>query len=275
MIIVDGKLTVIGLLHSAADALKMIWKEDFVPKRADKLLFAIGPIITVIPAIAIFAAIPFAGVLYFDHAGDVLFNSQVFALDGLFQFVPEEQWAAIREDGLPASGWTTPMQIASLNIGILFVFAIAGTGVVGAAIAGYASDNKYSLLGGLRAASQMVSYEVALGLTIVPCFMVYQSLRLEDMAAWQFARSWGIFYPPLTFAFILYFTSAIAETKRVPFDLPEGESELVGGYLTEYSGMKFWYVLYRRVCRSRCTRCDCSGDVFWWLGYAIFLRVRI
>ena len=121
------------------------------------------------------------------------------------------------------SGAAIPMQVASINVGILFIFAIASTGVVGAAISGYASDNKYSLLGGIRAASQMVSYEVVLGLTLVPAFMLYQSLRLEDMVMWQYDHVWGIFVPPLTLGFITFFIAAIAETKRVPFDLPEGE----------------------------------------------------
>ena len=211
-----GRIMVIGLLHPLADAVKFIWKEDFIPPKADKLLHALSPIIALIPAIASLAVIPFADVLYLGHAAEV---------------VPR---------GGIADATIVPMQVASLNVGILFIFAIAGTGVVGAAIGGYASDSKYSLLGGMRAASQMVSYEVALGLTLVPCFMVYASLRLEDMALWQYDHVWGIFlFPTLTLAFVLYMFAAIAETKRVPFDLPEGESELAGGYLTEYSGMKF------------------------------------
>ncbi len=218
-----GKVRIIGLLHPLADALKMIWKEDFVPPKADKFLHAIAPIITVIPAVLTFAVIPFSDTLFLDYLTDVV------PRDGVIQ------------------GATVPMQVANLNVGILFIFAVAGTGVIGAAVGGYASDNKFSLLGGIRAASQMVSYEVALGLTLVPCFMIYDTLRLEEMVMWQhthsfvpgFAGTWGIFLPPLTIGFILYLTAAIAETKRVPFDLPEGESELVGGYLTEYSGMKF------------------------------------
>ncbi len=209
-------ITLAGLLHPLADALKMIFKEDFVPPRADKFLHAAAPILTVVPALASFAVIPFADVLYLEYAGDV---------------IP-------RDGAILATA--IPMQVASLNVGILFIFAVAGTGVIGAAIGGYASDNKFSLLGGVRAASQMVSYEVALGLTLVPCFMVYSTLRLEQMAAWQAAQGvWGIFIPPLTFSAILFLFAAIAETKRIPFDVPEGESELVGGYLTEYSGMKF------------------------------------
>ncbi|MEM1414146.1 MAG: complex I subunit 1 family protein [Myxococcota bacterium] len=217
-----GKITLFGVLHPAADAMKMIWKEDFVPERADKLLHALAPVITLIPALASFAVIPFADVLYLEYWDQVL----PVAAEGAAEAVA-------------LAGDAVPMQVASLNVGILFIFAVAGTGVIGAAIGGYASDNKFSLMGGMRAASQMVSYEVALGLTIVPCFMIYDSLRLEEMALWQAQNAWGIFLPPLTLAFILYFTAATAETKRVPFDVPEGESELVGGYLTEYSGLKF------------------------------------
>jgi NADH-quinone oxidoreductase subunit H len=108
---------------------------------------------------------------------------------------------------------------------------------VGAALAGWASDNKYSLLGGLRAASQMVSYEVTLGLTLIGTMMVYGTLQVDEMVAWQRDNTWGIFAQPL--AFILFFTAAVAESKRIPFDIPEGESEVVAGYFTEYCGMKF------------------------------------
>lgn len=209
------KITLGGLLHPIADSVKMMWKEDFVPPNADKLLHALAPIIAMIPTVATFAVVPFGDVLYPGH---------------LFDYVPEGGF--VGEAGIP-------LQIGSVNMGILFCFAIAGTGIIGAAIGGYASDNKYSLLGGLRAASQMVSYEVALGLTLVPCFMLYGSLRLEDMVHFQRDHLWGICYPPLTLAALLYFVAATAEGKRVPFDLPEGESEIVGGYFTEYSGMKF------------------------------------
>ena len=210
-----GKIMLLGLLHPLADALKFIFKEDFVPPKADKFLFSAGPIIALIPAIAAFAVVPFASSLHWDYLNQVLPRTGDIA------------------------GLVMPMQVASINVGILFIFAIASTGIIGAAVSGYASDNKYSLLGGIRAASQMVSYEVVLGLTLVPAFMVYASLRLEDMAMWQYDHIWGIFVPPLTLAAINFFVAAVAETKRVPFDLPEGESELVGGYLTEYSGMKF------------------------------------
>jgi NADH-quinone oxidoreductase subunit H len=129
------------------------------------------------------------------------------------------------------------MQITDLDVGVLFIFAVAGAGVIGAALAGWASNNKFSLMGGLRAASQMVSYEVAMGLSLVGAFMVYQTVQLDQMVDWQVQHTWGIFAQPL--AFVLFATAAIAETKRVPFDVPEGESEIVAGYFTEYSGLKF------------------------------------
>src|SRR5690606_16469818 len=117
--------------------------------------------------------------------------------------------------------------IADLNVGLLYVFAIAGTGIIGAAIAGWASDNKFALLGGLRATSQMVSYEVALGLAIVPILMIASSVHLNSIVDWQAENAWGIFVQP--FAFVLFVAAAIAETKRIPFDVPEGESEIVAG----------------------------------------------
>jgi NADH-quinone oxidoreductase subunit H len=215
-------ITLAGLLHPLADALKFVWKEDFVPPKADKLLHSLAPIISLVPAISVFAVIPFGGYLYLDHLFDVL------------------------EPGKALSGVPISLQVANINVGILYVFAVAGTGVVGAAIAGYSSDSKYALIGGVRAAGQMVSYEVTLGLALVGCFMVYDTLLLQDMVAYQRTpvsflpgniSLWGIVYQPL--AFFLYFTAAIAETKRIPFDVPEGESELAAGYFTEYSGMKF------------------------------------
>jgi NADH-quinone oxidoreductase subunit H len=215
-------ITLLGLLHPLADALKFVWKEDFIPPKADKLLHSLAPIIALVPAISVFAVIPFGGYLYVDNLFDVLKPGEVFA-------------------GTPIS-----LQVANINVGILYAFAIAGTGVVGAAIAGYSSDSKYALLGGVRAAGQMVSYEVTLGLSLVGCFMVYDSLLIQDMITYQRTAVswlpyntslWGIVYQPL--AFFLYFTAAIAESKRIPFDVPEGESELAAGYFTEYSGMKF------------------------------------
>jgi NADH-quinone oxidoreductase subunit H len=216
----DGfRLRMAGLLHTAADGLKMFFKEDFIPPNGDRLLHSIAPFFALFPPLVIMAVVPF---------GDVL------CLQGGLSRVA----GAVPRSGLCMDPPAIPilMQIADLDVGILFVFAIAGTGIIGAALAGWASDNKYSLLGGLRAAGQMVSYEVTLGLTLVGSFMIFRTLRLDDMVRWQGENAWGIFVQPI--AFILFFAAATAETKRIPFDLPEGESEIVG-YFTEYSGMKF------------------------------------
>jgi len=127
--------------------------------------------------------------------------------------------------------------IAPVGVGILYVFAMSGQGIIAAAIAGWSSDNKFSLMGALRAASQMLSYEVTLGMSLVGAMMIYGTVRLDDMVRWQAEHAWGIFVQPL--AFFLFFAAAVAENKRIPFDLPEAESELVSGYFTEYAGMKF------------------------------------
>lgn len=215
-----GHFVAFGGLHTIVDVIKTVFKEDFVPPRADKFLHSAAPILATIPAFATFAVIPFAPDLHWGPEGDG------------FRWL----WTIV-SDGVTPAGTTIPMQIANINVGILYIFAIAGTGIVGAAIAGYSSDNKYSLLGGLRAASQMVSYEVTLGLTLVGCFMIYGSLLLDDMVQWQVDHVWGVFVQPL--ALILFFFASIAEIKRVPFDAPEGESEIVAGYMLEYSSMKF------------------------------------
>lgn len=200
-----------GIVQPLADAIKSLWKEDFVPPKADKFLHAMAPIVAVVPVIVAFAVVPFGSSFYLNHA---------------FEVLPDEP-----------VGRVIPLQIATLNFGILLVFAMGGTGVVGSAIAGYSSNNKFSLIGGMRAAGQMVSYEVALGLSLVGCFMMYNTLLIEDMVQWQIDNVWGIFLQPL--AFILFLTGSTAEMKRIPFDIPEAESEVVGGFLLEYSGMKF------------------------------------
>lgn len=204
---------VIGLLHSAADGVKMLWKEDFVPPGADKFLYHLAPIISLVPPLCLFAVIPFGPNVYWENR---------------FRVFGGEAWDAAAQ--------YISLHISVADSGILVVFAMASSGVLGAALAGSSSDNKFSLLGGLRAASQMVSYEVTMGLSLVGAFMVYQSVRLEQMVQWQVDHAWGIFAQPL--AFFLFFTAAVAETKRVPFDAPEGESEIVAGYFTEYQPMK-------------------------------------
>jgi len=213
-------LRLVGLLHPAADGLKSIFKEDFIPPNADKFLHSLAPFISFFPALVVMGVIPFGDTLCFTlkdgHLGD------------LMSFVPRS--------GVCVEG-AVNLQVVSLDVGLLYFFALAGTGIVGAALAGWASDNKYSLLGGVRAASQMVSYEVTMGLTLVGAVMVYGTLRVDEMIRWQSEHAWGIFVQPA--AFFLFFTAAVAESKRIPFDIPEGESEIVAGYFTEYSGMKF------------------------------------
>jgi NADH-quinone oxidoreductase subunit H len=216
-------LRLAGLLHPAADGLKTIFKEDFIPPNADRFLHSLAPIISFFPALVVIAVIPFGDTLCFGNDAKGQLD-----LTQLASFVPR--------DGV-CSEAAVRLQALDLNVGVLYFFAMAGTGIVGAALAGWASDNKFSLLGGLRAASQMVSYEVTLGLTIVGAIMIYGTVRLDEMVRWQHTHAWGIFVQPV--AFFLFFAAAVAESKRIPFDLPEGESEIVAGYYTEYSGMKF------------------------------------
>jgi NADH-quinone oxidoreductase subunit H len=218
-----------GTLHGVADALKLLWKEDLRPKNADKLLFALAPLLAMFPALVTFAVIPFGPTLCFHDGG----TRGVLDFGDLLRMV-----GTVPATGqCPANALPLSLQIADLNVGLLYVFAIAGTGIIGAAIAGWASDNKFALLGGLRATSQMVSYEVAMGLAITGMLMVTSTVHLGKLVDWQGENAWGIFVQPL--GFVLFFAALLAETKRVPFDQPEGESEIVAGYFLEYSGMKF------------------------------------
>ncbi len=196
----------LGLMHILADGIKMLLKEDFVPPKASKLLFNMAPILSVLFALVAFAAIPFG-------------NTIVVA------------------------GREISLQIASINVGLLYVFSMVSMGLYGVILAGYASRNNYAFLGGLRASSQMLSYEITMGVSILGLVMVYQTLDLQAMVHAQggyflggWIPAWGIVTQPL--AFFLFATAVMAETKRVPFDLPEGESEIIG-YFVEYSGMKF------------------------------------
>ena len=191
-----------GMIHNIADVLKLILKEDIEPEVADKNIFRIAPAIVMVVALMTMAVVPFSEPL---KIGEKLFH----------------------------------FQIAKLNAGILYVFAISSLGVYGLILAGWSSGNRFAFLGGLRASSQMVSYEVALGLSIVGMFLIYGTTDLEKIALLQGANplTWGVFVSPL--GFIIFLACLFAETNRVPFDLPEGESELVAGYHVEYSGLKF------------------------------------
>ncbi len=195
-----------GLINTlVADPVKFLLKEDVRPAGADRLLHTLAPMMAVIPAIAAFAVMPF---------GDVL----------------------------EIAGRTINLQAASLDVGILYILAMASLGVYGVVLAGWASNNRWSLLGGIRGSAQMISYEIAMGLALVGVVLTYDTFDLQEMARrqgellWGWLPAWGIFLQPL--AFLIFFTAGIAESKRIPFDLPESESELVSGFFTEYSGAK-------------------------------------
>jgi NADH-quinone oxidoreductase subunit H len=220
------ELRIFGLLHTAADGIKFFTKEDFMPARADRLLFMLSPILSMGAVFTLLAVIPF---------GDTICPHE-FTVHNIVFGPPVPRFGSCALDA--RSGYhAVDLVIAPLSVGILYIFAMAGQGIIGAAIAGWSSDNKFSLMGALRAASQMVSYEVTLGMSLVGAMMIYGTVRLDDMVRWQSENAWGIFVQPL--AFFLFFTASVAENKRIPFDLPEAESELVSGYFTEYAGMKF------------------------------------
>ncbi len=190
-----------GLLQLAADGIKLAFKESFVPAKTEKLLYVVAPTIAVAAAFLSWAVIPI----------------------GLWYNV--QYW------------------IADINIGILLIFGLSSLNVYAIFLGGYASENKFSLLGGLRSAAQLISYELALGLALVPTFMIVGSLRLRDIV--EYTVSWGPYHGPIPLilltpiGFVVYIIAAVAETNRAPFDLPEAEQELIGGFLTEYSGLKF------------------------------------
>jgi NADH-quinone oxidoreductase subunit H len=194
----------------------MLFKEDFVPARAHKALFTLAPILALAPVLISFGLIPFGPPIDFHRLGDVLMPNDV------------------TPGGAVLGG--EPMQMVVVEFGLLFYFAIASLANYGATLAGWASYNKWALLGGLRASSQMMAYEVAMGLSIMGMFLVTGTLEPGAVVEWQGAHTWGVLAQPL--AFLLFFTAAIAETKRAPFDLPEGEPEIVG-YFVEYSGLRF------------------------------------
>jgi NADH-quinone oxidoreductase subunit H len=190
-----------GLLQPIADPIKLLLKEDIIPAQADKWIFMLAPVVCLIPAFIVFAVIPFG--------------------------------PAVNIFGKPVTFYVT-----DINIGVLYVLSISSVGVLGIILAGWASNSKYPLLGALRSAAQMVSYEVALGFSIIGVLMLAGTLSLVSIVeAQKNAGVWYVFYQPV--AFILFFICGVAETNRAPFDLPEAESELVAGFHTEYSGFRF------------------------------------
>jgi NADH-quinone oxidoreductase subunit H len=209
------KLVWMGLFHGIADGLKMILKENFTPATYDRFCYHLAPWLAAVPVLLVFAVVPFGGTLIPGK----LVSADLFP--GLAAFFGDRSYT---------------MQVAQLDAGILFVLAISGIGILGTMLAGWSSNNKFSMLGAARAASQMISYEVAMGLALVAMVVTYGTLDLNRMVQWQEQATWGILVQPM--AFLLFLTAAIAENKRVPFDLPECESELVSGYFTEYTSMK-------------------------------------
>jgi NADH-quinone oxidoreductase subunit H len=198
-------LRLFGLFQPFADAIKMIFKEDFVPAFSRKFLHTLAPFLSFFFVAITISAIPFG-------------------------------------DDIRVAGKTISLQIFDADIGLLFVLAMLSLGIYGILLSGWASNNRFALLGSVRGAAQLISYEVALGLSLVGLIMVYPSLRLSDIVRAQgsllfgFLPAWGVFLQPV--GFILFLFAAIAETKRVPFDLPEGESEIIG-FFTEYGGLKW------------------------------------
>jgi NADH-quinone oxidoreductase subunit H len=194
-----------GILQPVADGVKMFMKEEIIPANADKFLFILGPCIMMLTACMTGVVIPWGKSL--------TINGQQYA-----------------------------MQITDVNIGILYIFGVVSIGVYGIMIGGWASNNKYSLLGALRASAQMVSYELAMGMSIIALIMMTETLSLREIVEQQQGWHWNVFYQPL--GCLLFIVCAFAECNRTPFDLPECETELVGGYHTEYSSMKLGFYLF-------------------------------
>ncbi len=227
-----------GLAQPIADAVKLFLKEDFTPAYVNKLYFWLAPALTLFPSFMVMAVIPFGSYLNID---------------------PLLAWLA----GLPGLGFlngvsfgAVPMVIANIDAGILFIFAITSLSVYGITLAGWSSNSKYPFLGGIRSSSQMISYELGLGMSVIPIFLIIGSLNLPGVVAYQIEHGWFalpfiggtislppwqtlVLWVPVLISFLVFTISIFAETNRLPFDLPEAETELVGGYHTEYSSMKF------------------------------------
>ncbi len=194
-----------GILQPLADGLKLFFKEEIIPDFSSKFLFILGPSLAMLTAIMTSAVVPWGDKVH-------LFDRDI------------------------------SLQIADVNVGILYVFAVVSMGVYGIMIGSWASNNKFSLMGGLRAASQIISYELAMGIALIALLMVTGTLSLKEMVLQQQAGHWNIIYQPL--GFLLFLICAFAECNRAPFDLAEAESELIGGYHTEYSSMKLGFYLF-------------------------------
>ncbi len=194
-----------GILQPLADGIKLFTKEEVIPSNANKFLFVLGPSLSMFTACITSAVIPWGQDL------------QLF-------------------------GRTIVMQVADINVGLLYIFGVVSLGVYGVMIGGWASNNKFSLLGAIRAASQNISYEIAMGLSIIALLMLTGTLSLKEISAQQSGMNWNVFYQPV--GFLIFLICSFAECNRTPFDLPECETELVGGHHTEYSSMKLGFYLF-------------------------------
>ena len=232
-----GKSLALG--QPLADALKFLLKEDYVPGHVNKFYFWLAPALAVIPPLVTLSLIPYGSVLDFSWLG--LWIKESFSLQGELA------------DAVVQSLTNVPVVVANVNVGLLLVFAITSLSVYGIVIAGWASNSKYPFLGGIRSSAQMISYELAMGLSVVPLLMLAGTMNLGELIAYQRQHGWFllpifaeelnwksfVYLLPVAVSFVIFLVSAFAETNRLPFDLPESETELVGGYHTEYSSMKF------------------------------------
>jgi NADH-quinone oxidoreductase subunit H len=239
-----NRLGPLGLIQSLADALKFIFKEDRVPGHVNKFFFFLAPIIAVVPSFMTFAVIPFASSITLDGK-EILFK------------------------------------ISNLDIGILYIFSIGSLGIYGIILAGWSSNSKYALLGSLRSTAQMISYELSMGLSVIGLLMIFSTINLGEIARMSGETlltvgpitipKWGIFIQPL--GFLIFITAVFAETNRLPFDLPEGESEIVAGYHLEYGAMKFALFFMAEYCNMTtasaliATLFFGGWQIIWPLGY--------
>jgi NADH-quinone oxidoreductase subunit H len=235
-----------GWLQPAADGIKLIFKEELIPAEAYRSVFIIAPILTVIPALIILAVLPWGGVV-------TIFGREVF------------------------------LGLTDVNVGVLYIFAIASISVYGIVLAGWSSNNKYAMLGGLRSSAQMISYELALGLGFVGPILLAGSLSLNVIVEAQARMGWFIIYQPI--GAIVFLIASLAEVNRAPFDMPEAEQELTAGYHTEYSGMKFALFFMAEYIKMIAVSAIAATlffggyrgpfiDVFPWLG-PIYLLIKV
>ena len=219
----------VGIFQPLADGLKLFFKEEIIPNFSSKFLFILGPCLAMLTAMMIGAVIPWGNKIHF-------FNRDI------------------------------SLQIADINIGILYVFGVVSLGVYGIMIGGWASNNKFSLMGAMRAASQIISYELAMGISLIGLLMVTGTLSLKEMVVQQTDHWWNILKQPL--GFLIFLICAFAETNRTPFDLAEAENELVGGYHTEYSSMKLGLLFICRIYQYVPEQCGYGKLVFWRIRYS-------